>query len=387
MTREAPLQLDLFCRVIDNYGDIGVCWRLARQLHGEYGYAVRLWVDDLASFQRLCPAVDVHTPVQTIAGLSVRHWSDPFPDVESGDLVIEGFACRLPDSFLQAMATRQPAPVWLNLDYLSAEHWVAGCHGLPSPHPRLPLQQFFFFPGFTPATGGLLREAGLLAQRDALRADNEAQKNFWQQLGLPPRQDGELRISLFSYESAALAELLQQWQQGPQTVRCLVPEGRALVQLRALLQQPLAAGSVLRLGELTLHPLPFLPHEHYDRLLWLCDFNIVRGEDSLVRALWAGRPVLWHIYAQDENIHLDKLQAFLELYLAQADSALAAAVPPLWQHFNAGTALGEAWQAIHSMLPAWRQHALDWSAKLELQQDLATQLVKFHQDRLQSRVS
>ncbi|MBY0444112.1 MAG: elongation factor P maturation arginine rhamnosyltransferase EarP, partial [Burkholderiales bacterium] len=36
---------DIFCRVIDNYGDIGVCWRLARQLSFEHGFAVRLMVD------------------------------------------------------------------------------------------------------------------------------------------------------------------------------------------------------------------------------------------------------------------------------------------------------------------------------------------------------
>ena len=47
------LSWDIFCTVVDNYGDIGVCWRLARQLAAEHGFAVRLWVDDLASFARL----------------------------------------------------------------------------------------------------------------------------------------------------------------------------------------------------------------------------------------------------------------------------------------------------------------------------------------------
>ena len=52
-------QWDVFCAVVDNYGDIGVCWRLSRQLAAEHGIAVRLWVDDLKPFARLCPAVDV----------------------------------------------------------------------------------------------------------------------------------------------------------------------------------------------------------------------------------------------------------------------------------------------------------------------------------------
>jgi hypothetical protein len=45
---------DIFCRVIDNYGDIGVCWRLARQLANEYPYQIRLWVDELAALKMIC---------------------------------------------------------------------------------------------------------------------------------------------------------------------------------------------------------------------------------------------------------------------------------------------------------------------------------------------
>lgn len=383
----APQQLDLFCRVIDNYGDIGVCWRLARQLHREHGYAVRLWVNDLTSFQRLCPTVDRAAAWQMQDGLTIVHWTDTVPDLIPGDLVIEGFACRLPDSFLQAMAARQPPSVWLNLDYLSAEDWVAGCHGLPSPHPRLPLQQFFFFPGFSKQTGGLLREADLLARRDALQADMAAQNRVWQQLGLPPRHPDELRISLFSYETPALADLLLQWQHGKHQVRFLVPEGRALEQLRGLLQHALPAGTALQRGHVTVHALPFLTHASYDQLLWLCDLNIVRGEDSFVRALWAARPLLWHIYAQEEEVHLGKLQAFLKLYIADMPPPLATELHALWLEFNRGGVENKRWHSVAGMLEAWQEQARNWSSKLELQQDLASQLVKFHQDRVQSRVS
>lgn len=387
MSAGVAQQVDLFCRVIDNYGDIGVCWRLARQLLREHGYAVRLWVDDLASFQRLCPAVDCTAALQMQDGLSIVHWAETVPDIRPGDLVIEGFACRLPERFLHAMAARSPRPVWVNLDYLSAEDWVAGCHGLPSPHPRLPLQQFFFFPGFGPQTGGLLREADLLIRRDALQADSAAQNRVWQQLGLPPRHEDELRISLFSYETPALPGLLAQWQNEPRTVRCLVPEGRALEQLRVLLEHPLPVGSALQHGKLTLHALPFLAHEAYDQLLWMCDLNIVRGEDSFVRALWAARPLLWHIYAQEEDVHLDKLHAFLTLYLAAMPAPLAAAVQALWLDFNSAATENNSWHSVAGMLQAWQEQARRWSSKLELQQDLASQLVKFHQDRVQSRVS
>src|SRR6476661_6556562 len=115
--------LDLFCRVIDNYGDIGVCWRLARQMRHEHGWQVRLWIDALASFARLCPEVQLECAQQQVQGVDVRHWREPFPVLapeETGDLVVEGFGCELPESFLQAMVKREPKAAWINLEYLSA---------------------------------------------------------------------------------------------------------------------------------------------------------------------------------------------------------------------------------------------------------------------------
>src|SRR5512146_2914773 len=137
MNRQKIISCDIFCTVVDNYGDIGVCWRLARQLAGEHGFAVRLWVDDLASFQRLCAEVDPALASQRCRGVDIHHWPVTFPEVEPAQLVIEAFACELPERYVLAMADLTDKPVWLNLEYLSAEGWVEGCHALPSPHPRL----------------------------------------------------------------------------------------------------------------------------------------------------------------------------------------------------------------------------------------------------------
>ena len=122
---------DIFCTVVDNFGDIGVSFRLARQLAAEHEVAVRLWVDDLASLQQLCPELDPEQEVQFQHGVEVRHWAQNFPDVLPGDVVIEAFACDLPENYLAAMAARTVKPIWINLEYLSAETWVQGCHGLP----------------------------------------------------------------------------------------------------------------------------------------------------------------------------------------------------------------------------------------------------------------
>ena len=146
-TASSSPRWDLFCSVVDNFGDIGVCWRLARQLVREHGIAVRLWVDELLSTRRLIPSLNVELAVQRIDGVEIVHWTDAPRASYPGEVVIAAFACALPDAFVEAMAVRMPRPVWINLEYLSAEDWVAGCHGLPSPHPRLPLTQHFFFPG------------------------------------------------------------------------------------------------------------------------------------------------------------------------------------------------------------------------------------------------
>jgi uncharacterized repeat protein (TIGR03837 family) len=157
------LVLHLFCRVVDNFGDIGICWRLSLQLQREHGIAVTLWVDDLASFRRICPEVALDAEVQQLAGVTVRHWRKEegrFSSSDVADIVIEFFAVDIPENYIAVMAQCNPRPVWLNLEGLSAEEWVEGCHTLPSSHPRLPLTKHFFFPGFTHKTGGLLHERG-----------------------------------------------------------------------------------------------------------------------------------------------------------------------------------------------------------------------------------
>ena len=150
---------DIFCTVVDNYGDIGVTWRLARQLVAEHSLDVRLWVDDLRAFERICPEIDINAAQQWQQGVEVRHWPSEWLPIDAADVVIASFACQLPSAYMDVMAEREKPPLWLNLDYLSAEDWVTGCHGLPSVKYKS-VQKIFFFPGFRPGTGGLLRERG-----------------------------------------------------------------------------------------------------------------------------------------------------------------------------------------------------------------------------------
>src|SRR5688572_26670573 len=182
-----PHSWDIFCRVVDNLGDAGVCWRLARQLVAEHGACVRLWIDDLHSLQWLHPSI-TEVERQTIEGVDVRRWPHVFAHVTAADVVIEAFGCGLPDDYVAAMGGVSPRALWIVLEYLSAESWIPAHHALPSPHPRLSVDRYYFFPGFVHGTGGLLREADLFARRDGF--DLGRREAFWRSIGQkPPSED------------------------------------------------------------------------------------------------------------------------------------------------------------------------------------------------------
>lgn len=373
---------DIFCSVVDNYGDIGVTWRLARQLAAEHGHRVRLWVDEPAAFVALCPQADAGLACQVVAGVEVCHWAADWQPRVLADVVIEAFGCTLPQALVADMRAAERQPLWLNLEYLSAEDWVVGCHGLPSPQGQ-GLRKYFFFPGFVAGTGGLLRERELLARRQAFQADEAARRAFLAGVGVTVQAQARL-ISLFAYENPGLGEWLDALVADAQPTQLLVPRGRILGDLRQWLGETaeLEPGFVARRGNLQLQVLPFVSQDDYDRLLWCCDFNAVRGEDSFVRAQWAGRPLLWHIYPQQEDAHWDKLEAFLALYRQGLSAEAGQALLQLWRAWNAGTGMGEAWRAAQRHWPEWREHAQSWCAEQASRPDLAAALEQFYQNSL-----
>lgn len=395
MTTPAPLSLppfdwDIFCCVVDNFGDIGVTWRLASQLQREGRGKVRLWVDDLASFARICPGLDPALDGQWVDGIYIQHWHECLPaDMIPARVVIEAFACELPAPFIERMAGQATPPCWINLEYLSAEAWVEDCHGLASPQRvgSRSLDKYFFFPGFTPKTGGLLCEQGLIAERERWQQDDAGLNAYWASLGLPPKQAHELRVSLFTYESAALQSLVAAWSQGTTPVTLLLPMGRSLndVLIGAGLAEVIVtakAGDRLQAGNLCIKLLPMTDQAGYDRLLWSCDLNLVRGEDSFVRAQWAARPFLWHIYPQDDEAHIAKLDDFLTHYLAALPADTARWLRDLSHALNHGEDVGELWARWPQYATSWQQHARTWSQKLLADGDLVTRLVKFLESRI-----
>jgi len=351
---------DIFCEVIDNHGDIGICWRLACQLAAR-GEQARLWADDKSALQWMAP--------QGCHGVSVVDWSDPKAvdaAIEAGapDVLVEAFGCDPEAELLTRFAARVAAGhagTWLNLEYLSAEPHVERLHRLPSSvfhGPGAGLTKQFFYPGFTLATGGLLRETDLATRRAAFdrSAWLAAQGIRWR---------GERLVSLFCYEPTALRHLLQQWSDGTEPTLLLVTAGRAAKAVAAALTL-LSAQNTSALSVLY---LPLLAQPAFDELLWACDLNFVRGEDSVLRALWAGQPFVWQIYPQDDDAHHVKLNAFLDV--TQAPTSLRA--------FHA------AWNGSTVSLPLapdtdtlnlWSDAARQARTRLEAQQDLVTQLMR-----------
>lgn len=390
---------DIFCRVVDNYGDAAVCWRLARALQLEQGFRVRLVIDRVEVLAALQPAVDPALDIQAVDGVTVERAAPGGGSATAAAaVVIDAFGGGLPDGYAQALARHQPPGLWTVLEYLSAEPWVAGLHRMPSPHPSLAVRRFFFFPGFGPDTGGLLRERGLVEARQAFDDDPGSREGFWQALGQRAPAASALKVSLFGYENAVLAPLLDAMAQARQpTVVALAPGplAEAATGWLAARGGRIKQGSAFA-GRLELRALPFLPQPGYDDLLRVCDLNFVRGEDSLVRAIWAARPLVWQLYPQLDCAHLAKLEAFLATCSAgQPSAALGAldALATLHRVWNAGTgagpavagagrAMAEAWGDVASALPMLSRQARRFSDEQAAAPDLAARLAAFCRDQL-----
>lgn len=381
-----PLRWDVFCRVVDNFGDIGVCWRLCADL-AVRGHAVRLWVDDTAPLRWMAPgALEGTWP-----GIQVLEWdlskdATLLASLAPADVWVEGFGCEIATEFIAVSSyftgargqNSYDTPVWINLEYLSAERYVEQSHGLASPVMHGPAKGYtkhFFYPGFSTRTGGLLREPDLLQRQQAF-AHGDGRSEWLARRSIT--WTGEQLVSLFCYEPTSLAAMLEQLDAAPTPTVLLVSAGRASKAVEAILAQRAAenaAGAGQAFHCLRVAYLPPLTQRDFDHLLWACDLNFVRGEDSLVRALWAGKPLVWQIYPQEDDAHIHKLNAFLD--------AIDASVSMRDFHL--------AWNGTHSAgdkhplplmdLNSWSQPLRTTRERLLQMDDLVTQLVQFAQKK------
>lgn len=361
---------DIFCQVIDNWGDAGICWRLAKQL-SERGIHVRLWMDDTS------PLVWMNSPDALHPDIDIFTWEQSPDSLPMSDVIIESFGCRAPDPILtHFLNLSDKPPVWINLEYLSAQAYAGQYHGLPSPMQSGPgkgLNCWFFYPGFTTDTGGLLREKNLRERQ--VRFNPKA----WLQAQSIPVVENALRVSLFSYENKALPELWVQWQSSTTPVHLLVTPGfstRGVASLTGVgntSPQPCSQPVTQLYQNVTLTWLPFYTQQNFDHLLWSCDVNFVRGEDSWIRAIWAGKPFIWQPYIQDDGEHKHKLEAFLNL-VSDARS---------WKQFEQrwNNQTIPDWHELIATLDETTQHLQALRHTLCQQPDLATSLIDFAKNK------
>jgi uncharacterized repeat protein (TIGR03837 family) len=421
----------ILCTVVDNFGDAGVCWRLARQLSAEQAMAVTLFIDRPQTLAALEPRLRTELEsTHTLDAVHIRTWPQETTPEDLPDILISAFGCH-PPAWLRARLARAPSrPIWVNLEYLSAEPWVEGCHRLISTKPDDGAVEHFFYPGFTPGTGGLLRERGLLERVDEFRR-GPARQAWLRQNGLPI-QAGRRLASLFCYPEAPVAAWLSAIAVCDQPWLVVVPAGVAELAVAAVMGKPLQPGEQASLGSLCVMRLPFLPQSDYDRLLWSSDLNLVRGEDSWVRAHWATSPFIWQAYRQENDAHWPKVEAFIDRIRTVIDPGTSSAppekatprqrppggrppeeVPPeaisleesqpaaipsanapatasaavraletMTAAWNGRGPIEPAWAAFSGQLDALSEYFQVWRTHLSQQDDLAAQLARYCRDRL-----
>jgi uncharacterized repeat protein (TIGR03837 family) len=346
----------LLCRVVDNFGDVGFAWRLAADLAGR-GEQVRLAIDDAGALAWMAP--------EGAAGVEVVDWAGA--KIDASDVLVETFGCGWPGPVAAALAAGAARPVCVDVEHLSAEPFVVRSHGLPLPRFTATgdaLSSWFFCPGFGEGTGGLLREPGLLERRRRF-GDGRA---WLAGLGIE-RRPGERCVSLFCYPDAPVDGLVDALAPAPTLL--LATPGAASQRVRA------ALGPEGRRGALRAMALPPLAQADFDRLLWSCDLNFVRGEDSLVRAIWAGAPFVWQAYVQQDGVHRAKVDAFHDAFLAAAPASLAQDLRRLFGAWN-GLAGAAPRLDLDAIDPAgWTGHCATWRDRLAAFTDLTGALIAF----------
>ncbi|WP_371751642.1 elongation factor P maturation arginine rhamnosyltransferase EarP [Snodgrassella alvi] len=382
LSDESMAEAWVFVRVIDNYGDAGVGWRLSCLLAEYLHMHVRLWIDDTDALNKLVPAPEKQARITIEAWQGDAMMQQQLSAAADPVLVIETFGCELPPQVLERM--RQRRPLWLNWEYLTAEDWAVGLHAMSSLQPN-GLEKYFWFMGIDADSGGLLREPDYLAEREKFRQQPKLQQAFRQEYGLPLQHTGQLWL-VFAYTSGQWAQWMAMWQQADTPVTLWLAGGQVIESLRAAkliapeeLQQE---GDICELGNVTLVRIPFVPQAAFDRLLWLADAAIVRGEDSFVRALWAGLPFFWHIYRQDDDVHLQKLHSFWFKAMQGWPAELRQAFTVLSDDLNGAGAVSslkreQAWQYLCAHWQSWVKSAAAWSEMLHRQDNALEKLARF----------
>ena len=282
--------IDIFCQVIDNYGDVGVAYRLAREFKRVYpNKKLRFVINQIEELNL----------IRKSENIEVILYKDISKIENSADLIIESFGCEIPKKYMDKALKN--SKLIINLEYFSAEKWVDDFH-LQESFLGGNLKKYFFIPGLSEKSGGILLDNEFLERKKKVEANKEY---YLEKFEIKEKYD--LIGSVFSYEKN-FDSLIEELKKLNKKVILLILSEKTQKNFIKYFDN----GN--NYDKIKFVKLPFFTYDKYEELLALCDFNLVRGEDSFVRALLLGKPFLWHIYPQDENTHIKKLESFLEKY-------------------------------------------------------------------------
>ena len=335
------LDITILCRVVDNYGDIGFVYRLARELSSLSSIEktqIRLIVSDLKSFNAMAlpPGISTSLAVQNYNGWKVIDWNAcaegkcEFTE-HPPKIILECFQCGRPewlDEILFSAQTTQTVQI-VNVEYLTAEDWADDFHLLKSGTRSALVKKINFMPGFTKKTGGLVLDKHFVSCVHSKTAALECLKKYASKKTVALIEDTNLfRVIAFSYErnfeneARALSEFAKN---SGRKVQVLLAPGLG----NAPFKKAAAA-----FKNISVYDLEYLPQLAWDALLTLADFSFIRGEDSFSRACLSGIPFVWHAYPQEEEFQLVKAAAVLkrmEPFFSAGDMSL---VKNVWLSYN-----------------------------------------------------
>ncbi|MBW0454196.1 MAG: elongation factor P maturation arginine rhamnosyltransferase EarP [Candidatus Kinetoplastibacterium crithidii] len=361
------MKIDIFCKIIDNYGDIGFSWRLANDLANNYNCIVRLIVDNLTTLSSINSKINSNSKYQIIDNIQILDWnSDYILEIKPAELIIETFSCKIPDEYIHKIIENRSC--WINIEYLTAESWIESCHLLPSKISKNS-NKFFFFPGFNDKTGGIILEPNLIKKRNVFQESLSTQMSFLKTLGIDDNllkeRSNKIFCYLFCYNTTPIEDIIKGFIKLNKEIVIFANIGNPILQFAKYYDHTM----------IKIIKIPFIDQNDFDKLLWSMDVNFVRGEDSFIRAIWSGRPMIWNIYKQKDNIHINKLDYWINIYN-----------PPIsvkklmysWNKNNSNLLIKSIQESFsYENWIKWQKHAKNWSNNLSQQSSLSFRLLKF----------
>ncbi|MDR0306325.1 MAG: elongation factor P maturation arginine rhamnosyltransferase EarP [Chitinispirillales bacterium] len=313
--------IDIFCHCVDNFGDAGVVYRFAREFKASNPRCrTRVFIDSKETLRAIVKEIDPSKAVQeleSILYIDTRALTETLMEnLGAADIMVEAFACHIPEPLLEQAYSK--SKLIINLEYLSAESWVEGFHLKESLLGCGTARKFFFMPGFTEATGGLILNSRLAQTRysggfDRFQILNDVLNTFG--ITVKP-EENKLLGTLFTYERG-LDSLLTDLNTQNRKATLLVFGDKSQKSISAALERlggrhDSISAQIRTYKNVQLICMPFIDQHSYDTLLCCTDFNFVRGEDSLARAVLSGKPFIWNAYIQDNKYQKVKVEALLE---------------------------------------------------------------------------